>query len=276
MKNETWEVVPRPANRNVITSRWVFKHKKDEMGRIVRFKARIVARGFSQIYGIDYLETYAPVAKLVSIRVLFAIAASLDLEIHQMDVVSAFLASKLKEKIYMELPDGFKDGDKVGLLGKSIYGLKQSARYFNRRFHDRLLHLGFIQTFADPCVYVNHTTSIIIAIWVDDILLFGARIDAIDAVKKALAEEFSMKDVGELAYFLGIQVSRGRANKTITIRQDGYVNMILEKFQMLDAKPVSIPIPHGVKLVELDTQEESSIDSKIYQSKVGSLMYAML
>jgi len=85
-----------------------------------------------------------------------------------------------------------------------------------------------------------------------------------------------MKDVGELAYFLGIQVNRDRTNKTITIRQDGYVNMILEKFQMLDAKPASIPIPHGVKLIKLDKQEESTIDGKIYQSKVGSLMYAML
>src|SRR5579859_3476123 len=94
-----------------------------------------------------------PVTKLVSIRVLFAIAASLDLEIHQMDVVSAFLASKLEEKIYMVFPDGFKNGGKVGLLSKSIYGLKQSARYFNRRFHDHLLRLGFVQTITDPCVY---------------------------------------------------------------------------------------------------------------------------
>ena len=226
--------------------------------------------------GVDYLKTYAPVAKLVSIRVLFAIAASLDLEIHQMDVVSAFLASKSKEKIYMELPDGFKESDMVGLLDKIIYGLKQLARYFNRRFHDRLLHLGFIQMFADPCAYIDLTTGIIIAIWVDDILLFSTSINAIDAVKKALAEEFSMKDVGELAYFLGIQVSRDRANKTIMIRQDGYVNIILEKFQMLDAKPVSILIPHGVKLVKLDMQEESTMDSRVYQSRVGSLMYAML
>jgi hypothetical protein len=99
---------------------------------------------------------------------------------------------------------------------------------------------------VDPCVYVNLATSIIIAIWVDNILLFSTSIEAIDAVKNALVEEFIMKDVGELAYFLGIQVSRDRANKTIMIRQDGYVNMILEKFQMLDAKPVSIPIPHRV------------------------------
>src|SRR5579859_3563479 len=169
MKNETWEVVPGHTNSNVITSRWVFRHKKDQTGKIVRFKAWIVAPGLSQIYGVDYLETYAPVAKLVSIRVLFAIVASLDLEIHQMDVVSAFLASKVEEKIYREFPDGFKNGDKVGLLGKSIYGLKQSARYFNRRFHDHLLRLGLVKTIADPCVYVNVNTGIIIAIWVDDI-----------------------------------------------------------------------------------------------------------
>src|SRR5579859_3800899 len=107
-------------------------------------------------------------------------------------------------------------------------------------------------------------------------LLFGASIDTINAVKRALAEKFNMKDVGELTFFLGIQVNRDRADKTIMIREDGYVNMILKKFQMLDAKPASIPIPHGVKLIKLDEQEESTIDDKIYQSKVGSLMYAML
>src|SRR5579859_1528139 len=276
MKNETWEVVPRPTNRNVIMSRWVFRHKKGPDREDCSFQSTdsrtwILANLRSQLPG-----NLLPVAKLVSIRVLFAIAASLDLEIHQMDVVSAFLASKLDEKIYMEFPDGFKNGDKVGLLGKSIYGLKQSARYFNRRFHDHLLHLGFAQTIVDPCVYVNVDTGIIIAIWVDDILLFGANIDTIKAVKRGLAEKFNMKDVGELTFFLSIQVDRDRTNKTITIRQDGYVNMILKKFQMLDAKPVSIPIPHGAKLIKLDTQEESSIDPKIYQSKVGSLMYAML
>src|SRR5579859_4211322 len=164
--------------------------------------------------------------------------------------LSAFLASKLEEKIYMEFPDEFKNGDKVGLLGKSIYGLKQLARYFNRRFHHPLLRLGFVQMITDPCVYINVDTGIVIASWVDDILLFSASIDTINTVKKVLAEKFSMKDVGELAYFLGIQVSCNRADKTITIRQDRYVNTILEKFQMLDVKPVSIPIPHGIKLVK--------------------------
>ena len=118
--------------------------------------------------------------------------ASLDLEIHQMDVVSAFLASKLKEKIYMELPEGFKDGDIVGLLDKSIYCLKQSARYFNRHFHNHLLHLCFVQTFVDPCVYISIDTSIIIAIWVDNILLFGASIIAIDTVKRSYTRSASL------------------------------------------------------------------------------------
>jgi hypothetical protein len=109
MRNNTWRLVPRPANRQVVTCKWVFKHKKDQFGRITRLKARLVAREFSQIYGVDYLDTYAPVAKLASIRILFAIAASLDLEIHQMDVVTAFLANALHEEIYMEQPEGFVD-----------------------------------------------------------------------------------------------------------------------------------------------------------------------
>ena len=127
IKNRTWTLVPRPSNQHVVTCKWVFKHKKDQFGKIIHLKARLVASGFSQIHGVDYLETYAPVAKLVSICILFAIAAAQGLEIHQMDVVMAFLVNILEEKIYMEQAEGFRKGDLGSLLGKSLYGSKQSA-----------------------------------------------------------------------------------------------------------------------------------------------------
>ena len=131
LKNHTWDLVPRPKNRQIVTNKIILKHKKNEMGQITRLKARLVARRFSQIYGVDYLDTYAPVVKLASIRILLAIAAIYGLEIHQMDVVTAFLAGDLEEEIYMEQPEGFEvetDEDLVCLLRKGLYGLKQASR----------------------------------------------------------------------------------------------------------------------------------------------------
>jgi len=232
MRNNTWKLVPRPANRQVVTCKWVFKHKKDQFGRITRLKVRLVARGFSQVYGIDYLDTYAPVAKLASIRILFVIAASLDLEIHQMDIVTAFLANILHEEIYMEQPEGFVDDghdvDMVCELEKSLYGLKQSARLWNQKLDGYLRKIGYTQTNADHCVYVNNDNGVIVAMWVDDLIIFGKDPVGVDLLKLQLRMKFELKDMGELQYFLGIQVLRDRKKKLLQILQCGYVNMILE------------------------------------------------
>jgi len=177
IKNHTWDLVPRPRNRQIVTNKFAFKHKKDERVIIVRLKARLVARGFSQIYGVDYLDTYAPVVKLASIRILLAIAAIYGLEIHQIDVVTAFLAGDLKEEIYMEQPEGFEVGNKeddlMCRLRKSLYGLKQAPRIWNRKIRNFLKSIGFDQLFSDPCVYINKDTNVIIAMWVDDLIIFG-------------------------------------------------------------------------------------------------------
>ena len=167
LRNHTWDIVSRPRNHQVVTNKFAFKHKKDAIAPIVRLKARLVARGFSQIYRVDYLDTYAPVVKLTSIRILIAIAATYRLEIHQMDVVTAFLAGELKEEIYMEQPEGFEVGtreeDLICRLWKSIYGLKQAPRVSNQRIRHFFKSIGFDQTYSDPCVYINKTTEIIIA-----------------------------------------------------------------------------------------------------------------
>jgi hypothetical protein len=148
LKNHAWDIVPRPRNRQVVSNKFAFKHKKNELAIIVRLKARLVARGFSQIYGVDYLDTYAPVVKLTSIRILLAIAAIYGLEILQMDVVTAFLAGELEEEIYMEQPEGFEIGsreDFVCRLRKSIYGLKQAPRVWNEKIRRFLKSIGFEQ-----------------------------------------------------------------------------------------------------------------------------------
>ena len=238
-----------------------------------------MARGFTQIYGVDYLDTYAPVVKLASIRILLAIAAIFGLEIHQMDVVTAFLAGELEEEIYMEQPEGFevgsKEDDLVCRLRKSIYGLKQAPRVWNQRIRRFLKSIGFDQLYSDPCIYINKTTDIIIAMWVDDLIIFGKDMASINDLKAQLNEEYEMKDLGELKYFLGIQVHRDRERKIIHINQSGYNRTILERFGMQNSKPASVPLSAGVRLVKA-TIMDTLTEQKEYQSMVGSLMYAML
>jgi hypothetical protein len=278
IKNHTWDIVPRPQNRQVVSNKFAFKHKKNEMATIVRLKARLVARGFSQIYGIDYLDTYAPVVKLTSVRILLAIAAIFGLEIHQMDVVTAFLAGELEEEIYMEQPEGFEVGSKedfVCRLRKSIYGLKQAPRVWNQRIRRFLKSIGFEQTYSDPCVYINKMTEIILAMWVDDLIIFGKDMASINDLKVQLNEEYEMKDLGELKYFLGIQVHRDREQKIIHISQSGYNRTILERYDMQNSKPANTPLSSGTRLTKATTMDTLT-DQKEYQSMVGSLMYAML
>ena len=279
IKNNTWDLVCRPQHRNVITNKFAFKHKRNETGIIVRLKARLVARGFSQIYGVDYLDTYAPVVKLASIRILLATAAIYGLEIHQMDVVTAFLAGDLEEEIYMEQPEGFevgsKEDDLVCKLRKSIYGLKQAPRIWNQKIQNFLKSIGFDQTYSDPCVYVNRETEVIIAIWVDDLTIFGKDMASINELKVQLNEEYEMKDLGELKYFLGIQVHRDRERKLIHINQSGYNRMILERYGMHNSKPANVPLSPGARLTKATTTDTLT-DQWEYQSIVGSIMYAML
>ena len=160
------------------------------------------------MYGIDYLKTFAPVAKLVSLRLLLSIAVKYNLEVHQMDVKSASLAGDLDEVIYMAQPEGFVvKGGLICKLIKSLYGLKQSPRQWNNKIHQFLVSIGSVRTNADHCVYINTTMSVIIAMWVNDLMIFAKDKVTINDVKSKLNESFNMKDLGELEYFLGIQVN---------------------------------------------------------------------
>jgi hypothetical protein len=225
--------------------------QKDMNGNIDRFKARLVARGFTQVYGVDYLDTFALVAKLDSLRILLAITAIEDLEAHQMDVVTAFLAGDIDKTIYMEQPEGFEaEGDKVCLLLKSLYGLKQAARVWNQKIRNYLLSLGFTQLHSDHCVYINKDTGLIIALWVDDLLIFGKNVSNIGGIKQQLRDKFEMKDLGELQYFLGMKVQRDRTQKLLHIDQAGYTNSVVERFNMQNSSPADTPLAAGTKLVK--------------------------
>ena len=201
------------------------------------------------------------------------------MEIHQTDIVTAFLEGELEEEIYIEQPEGFKEGtedeDLMCRLRKSIYVLKQAPRIWNQRIRHFLKSIGFDQLYSDPCVYINKTTGIIIAMWVDDLIIFGKDMPSINALKEQLNEEYEMKDLGELKYFLGIQVHRDRERKIIHIGQSGYNRTILERYGMENSKPASTPLSSGARLTKA-TATETLADQKEYQSMVGSLMYAML
>jgi hypothetical protein len=240
-----------------------------------------MARGLRQVYSVDYLDTYAPVVKLASIRILLAIAAIYGLEIHQMDVVTAFLAGDLEEEVYMEQPEEFRIGtdeeDLVCLLRKSLYRLKQAPRVWNRKIRQFLKSIGFEQTYSDPRIYVNKTTKIIIAMWVDDLVIFGKNLSDVENLKTQLKAEYEMKDLANSATSTAsrFQVHRDEARKLIHINQSGYNRTILERFSMADSNPVKTPLPGGSHLTKATTTDVLT-DQKEYQSMVGRLMYAML
>ena len=180
MKNDTWELVPPPKDKNIVGSRWVLKVKRDENGAVDRFKARFVAQGYSQMKGIDYDEVFSPVARYASVRSLLALANAHDLEIHQMDVKTAFLNGSLNCEIYMSQPEGFVDPERpdyVCKLKKSIYGLKQSARCWNTTLDEYLKCTGYHKSNADGCIYTKskkaadgHISYVILGVYVDDLV----------------------------------------------------------------------------------------------------------
>ncbi|KAK1681229.1 hypothetical protein QYE76_042077 [Lolium multiflorum] len=259
--------------------------RKDADGNITVYKARLVAKGFRQIQGVDYDETFSPVAKLKSVRILLAIAAFFDYEIWQMDVKTAFLNGDIEEELYMVQPKGFvdpKNADKVCKLQRSIYGLKQASRSWNLRFDRVIKDFGFIRTHGEACIYkkVSGSSVAFLILYVDDILLIGNDIELLSSVKGYLNKSFSMKDLGEAAYILGIKIYRDRSRRLIGLSQSTYLDKILKKFRMDESKKGFLPMLPGKVLSKTQgpaTADERERMSKIpYASAVGSIMYAML
>jgi transposase InsO family protein len=276
-KNEVWVLVYLPPGRKAVKSRWVFKRKAD-----LRYRARVVAKGFTQIFGLDYDETFSPVARFESLRLLLALAALEDWEIHQMDVKSAFLNGLLDEEIYMEQPEGFVDPDhpdKVCLLKKAIYGLKQASRAWNKQFHGVLLDLGFTRTRSDAGVYHRHDDGgdVIIILYVDDITILGDSLNTIKQIKSSLANRYEMTDLGEITSYLGVNIKRDRSQKRLEIDQSHYIVEIVSRFGLADANPAPTPLPSGAEShLEKHDGEASQADIKLYQQMIGSLLYAQL
>ena len=283
--NSVWKLVDLPEGVKPIGCKWIYKRKRGVDGKVETFKARLVAKGFTQKEGVDYEETFSPVAMLKSIRILLSIAAYYDYEIWQMDVKTAFLNGHLDECIYMVQPEGFIDKgqeQKVCQLQKSIYGLKQASRSWNIRFDEAIKSYGFDQNVDEPCVYkyIKEKKVVFLVLYVDDILLIGNDVESLSNVKKWLANQFQMKDLGEASYVLGIQLIRDRKNKLLALSQASYFDKMLIKFAMQNSKKGNLPSRHGVTLSKEQCpktpQEEENMRHIPYASAVGSLMYAML
>ncbi|KAK1558069.1 hypothetical protein QYE76_008359, partial [Lolium multiflorum] len=253
------------VSRKAVENKWIFKRKTDADGNITVYKARLVAKGFRQIQGVDYDETFSPVAKLKSMRILLAIAAFFDYEIWQMDVKTAFLNGDIEEELYMVQPKGFidpKNADKVCKLQRSIYGLKQASRSWNLRFDRVIKDFGFIRTHGEACIYkkVSGSSVAFLILYVDDILLIGNDIELLSSIKGYLNKSFSMKDLGEAAYILGIKIYRDRSRRLIGLSQSTYLDKILKKFRMDESKKGFLPMLPGKVLSK--TQGPATADER--------------
>nr|AMY96445.1 gag/pol protein [Momordica dioica] len=283
--NKVWTLVDLPSDVKPIGCKWIYKKKRDQDSNVTVFKARLVAKGFTRSLSLSYEETFSPVAMLKSIRIILAIAAFFDYEIWQMDVKTAFLNGNLEESIYMIQPEGFVAQDqeqKACKLQGSIYGLKQASRSWNIRFDEVIKAFGFIQNVDESCVYKKISGSVVafLILYVDDILLIGNDVEYLEDVKKWLNTSFSMKDLGEAQYILGIRIYRDRSNKTIGMSQSTYIDKVLSRFKMQDSKKGLLPFRHGIHLSKEQCpktpQEVEDMRNIPYSSAIGSLMYAML
>lgn len=287
IKNHTWTLVNKPANHKLVGCKWIYKRKEGIAGvEKPRYKARLVAKGFTQKEGVDFNEIYSPVVKHTSIRVLLALVTQFGMELEQMDVKTAFLHGKLEEKIYMSQPDGFickGNEDKVCLLERSLYGLKQSPRQWYLRFDEFMIKNEYTRSMYDSCVYFRNLKGkpmVFLLLYVDDMLIASTDIREINKLKSRLSMEFEMKDLGASKRILGMDISRDKKNNKLFVAQKGYVEKVLKKFGMTDSKVVQTPLAGHFKLSVSQSptteQEKKYMDKIPYASAVGSLMYSMV
>lgn len=282
IENGTWELVDLPPGRKAVKNRWVFVTKPIQEKKPL-YKARLVAKGFTQTAGIDYAETFAPVARLDSLRLLLSLAATFDWEVHQIDIKSAYLNGNLDEEIYMEQPKGFEvpgQEEKVCRLRKAIYGLKQAGRQWHEHLHESLCSFGYRKLLSgDVSIFFKHHDGgnhiTIILVYVDDMAIFGT-LEDIQATKKFIGSRYKYTDLGEIEHFLGLHITRNRSKKTISVDQTHYVQRILNRFEMKTCRPTYTPFAPDTILTANPEKGSDSLLTSRYQQLVGSLMYAML
>jgi len=273
-KNNTWTLVDRPEGRKVIRVKWIYRTKLNADNSINKHKARLVVKGYAQIFGVDYSDTFTLVARLDTIRLLLAISAQKGWKVFQLDVKSAFLNEVLQEEIYVEQPDGFViqgAKDKVYLLQKALYGLKQAPRAWYSRIDEHLLNLGFVKSLSEATLYVKLKDNdvLIVSLYVDDILVTGSNELLVEEFKQEMMNVFEMTDLGLMTYFLGMEVKQSQ--NEVFICQKKYAKEISKKFQMKECKATSTPMNQKEKLSKNDGADK--VDEGYFRSMIGCLIY---
>ena len=268
----TWELAKPPRGTKIMPCRWVPKVKYAADGTVERFKMRLVAKGYMQVQGIDYDDAFAPVSKQTSLRALLSTVARDDLDLRQTDVKTAFLNGRLEEEVYMEQPEGYATGDsavKCKLL-KALYGLRQAPRAWHTRLQAELESQGLRVSAADAGLYTNKAGTLYVLAYVDD-LLFAGQLSDIQKVIGALKKAFTITELGDATYFLGMEITRDRQNKTLTLSQRKYSRGVIEQFGLTEANSRQIPMAMNVKLLK----EGDALDTSVhgYSEAVGALMY---
>ncbi|GJT15220.1 putative ribonuclease H-like domain-containing protein [Tanacetum coccineum] len=271
---EVWTLVDLPYGKRAIGTKWVFRNKKDERGIVIRNKARLVAQGYTQEEGIDYDEVFAPVARIEAIRLFLAYASFKDFVVYQMDVKSAFLYGKIKEEVYVCQPPGFEDPDfpdRVYKVEKALYGLHQAPRAWYETLSTYMLDNKFQRGKIDKTLFIKGYKGdiLLVQVYVDDIIFGSTKKELCNAFEKLMHEKFQMSSMGELTFFLGLQVEQKKDG--IFISQDKYVGEILKKFRFTEVKTTRTLIETQKPLLKDETGKE--VDVHKYRSMIGSLMY---
>jgi hypothetical protein len=273
LKNNTWTLEYPPPGITPIPVKWVFKIKRDGVGNMERFKARLVAKGFRQREGIDYDEVFAPVSKYTTLRALLALAAVEDLEIHQLDIKTAFLNGELEEDVWIQQPPGYETRDGTAChLHKSLYGLKQAPRAWHTKLKETLETLSFYPVAADPALFTNTIGDrVYLLTYVDDILIVTSNNAALDDTKQKILTAFDARDMGEATCFLGMDIRRNRNARTITLTQHRLITDLLNKHGLKESKPLLTPLSPATKL----SRDGEELDTNVhgYSQLIGSMMY---
>jgi len=275
--NNTWDLVPRPNNTKVLKSRWVYKIKDIESLTPI-FKSRFVAKGFEQLYGLNYIETYASVIKQIAWKLVFALAMLYNLIIFKADMVSAFTQGAVDALLYLEQPEGFinsKYPNYVLRLNKALYGLKQSARIWFYTLKPKLEKLGFKVLNSEACLFINNTTKVIICLYVDDLAILAPSETIFNNFISSISKDFKIKNLGVIKDYLGIDIDFNLNKGFIKLSQATYINKVLNKYNLQDAKIKSTPMDSYTKL-EPNKEQASKEDIKLFQMLIGSLLYIML
>jgi len=272
-----YDIVSQPKGHKVVGSKWVLHIKRGPDGQVQKYKARIITQGFTQVEGLDYNQTFAPVIKLSTFRTILAIAVQQNLTIHQMDVKAAYLNGKLKEEIYMEAPPSLEIPKGMVLrLNWAVYGTKQGSRVWYKDVCGTMAEMGYMRIEADHPVFIWQRGDVlsIIALYVDDFTLIGPPdSDNVHKDKETLKKKYHMTDLGEISWILGIHVMQDREEGWIALSQQKYLEEVLERFNKANVRPISTPSLPNHHLVCLPSPE---VDTKHFQHALGALMYLML